>query len=186
MATIIDTYNCVYAGVGMGGAVADLGVRTLCRWIVAAARREKTTLVLDGRPKPDEPSENEFPELNLVYSGTGIKADQVIEQMAQRNGRRTALTVVTNDRALGAAVRRLGAKVVSCETYLQGLTGPRKSQRSGRTGTRQKSAGTGSSGETDAWMAEFGITDVPLAKPPRAAAASPDDLDIEDLLGPRG
>jgi hypothetical protein len=185
MAVIIDTYNCVYAGAAMGGALDHLSVRTLCRWIVAAPRREKTTLVLDGRAKPEEPSENEFPDLHLVYSGTGIKADLVIEQMVERSGRSAALTVVTDDRALGRAVKGLGAKVVPCEVYLKGLMGHRKG--GGRAEPGKKAAGTASAGETDAWLDEFGITGVPRkVEKPREQEPGIEDLDIEDLLGPRG
>jgi len=180
---IIDTYNCVYAGAALGGMLSDLGVRTLCRWIVAQPQRPKTTLVLDGRPKPDEPSENEFPDLNLVYSGTGIPADTVIQQLVVRAGRGAATTVVTDDRALGAAVQRLGAKVRSCDSYLKELTGRRK----GSPGavSRRKSSGTGSPGETQAWLDEFGIgAPPPPAKKP-VRNPDPESLDIEDLLGPR-
>ncbi len=188
MAIIIDTYNCVHAGAAMGGALADLSVRTLCRWIVAAPRREKTALVLDGRPKPQEPSENEFPDLHFVYSGAGITADLVIHQMADRSDRREALTVITNDRALAASVRHVGARVVPCETYLKKLIGSsRRAKSSGGGVSQQKSTGTSSPGETESWLQEFGITNVPPPNPP-AKIKNPDDedeLDIEKLLGPR-
>src|SRR5579875_318703 len=99
----------------MGGAFTGLTIRALCQWITASPRQISATLILDGRPKPDEPSENEFPHLTLTYSGAGVKADTVIGQLVERSGNKKKLTVVTNDRAVALHARRHYANAMSCE-----------------------------------------------------------------------
>ncbi|MEI8196131.1 MAG: NYN domain-containing protein [Phycisphaerae bacterium] len=188
MALIIDTYNCVHAGTALGGAFADMTVRKLCQWIVQAPHRSKTTLVIDGRPKPEEPSENEFPDLHLVYSGAGIEADTVIVQMVERSQNRRNLTVVTNDRALAAAIRRLNAVPQSCEHYLQALlTAHNAGRKLGPGGqTRlptQKTQGKIDPSVSAHWLKEFGITPPPEEKPKNRGGDDPDDLDMKDLMG---
>jgi hypothetical protein len=180
MAYILDAYNVVYAGDAMGGAMSGLTVRKLCQWIVASPQRLAATLVLDGRAKPEEPSENEFPEITLVYSGTGIKADTVIAQMVERSGNRKKLTVVTNDRAVALHARRHNATAMSCEAFLTHLiAGPRGSKSAlppRKTGT------AGTTGETAHWLKEFGITPPPVAPPP--ATDDPfDAIDMDKLMG---
>lgn len=195
MALIIDTYNCVHAGSALGGAFSDMSVRRLCQWIVQAPYRNKTTLVIDGRPKPEEPSENEFPDLHLVYSGAGIEADTVIAQMVERSLNRRNLTVVTNDRAVASAIRRLNAVPQSCEHFLQTLltahnAGRKLGERTaGRGGMKRgglpasKTQGKIDPAVSAHWLKEFGITPPPEAKPKSKGGDDPDDLDMKDLMG---
>jgi hypothetical protein len=187
VAYILDAYNVVYAGDAMGGAMNGLTVRKLCQWIVGSPQRLAATLVLDGRAKPDEPAENEFPEVTLVYSGTGIKADTVIAQMVERSANRKKLTVVTNDRAVALHARRNFAGAISCEAFLTSLIGgtggANAATRSALPPRKTGSAGT--TGETAHWLKEFGITPPPPAPPP--AAPTPDDpfgeIDMDKLMG---
>lgn len=189
MALIIDTYNCTHAGTAMGGAFADLTVRKLCQFLICAPSRSKTTLVIDGRPKPEEPGENEFPELHLLYSGAGIKADKVIDQMVERSQNRKNLTVVTNDRAVVAAARRRGAETKSCETFLLTLLA---ANNAGRKLGEGKSAGKPATQKTTGkidpslsahWLKEFGITPAPDAPKKKSSDNNPDDLDMKNLMG---
>ncbi len=128
MLYLIDTYNLLHAAAGFGGMASDLTVRTLCQFIVAATGSSgrgsgmRVTLVLDGRSKPQEPSENEFPDITLVYSGIGITADTVIGQRVERAKSRKKLTVVSNDREVTRHARRHFAGAMSCEAFLKLLT----------------------------------------------------------------
>jgi predicted RNA-binding protein with PIN domain len=182
---LVDTYNAVHAGLSMGGAMSGLTVRKLCQWIMASSHPLKVTLVLDGRAKPDEPSENEFPEVGFVYSGTGISADKVIGQMVERSGSKKNLTVVTNDRAVALHARRNYANAMSCEAFLSQLIGAKGPVRGGSVLPPHKTQGTGTSGETEHWLKEFGIKPEPKAAPKMPTGDEIEDLDIEDLLGPR-
>jgi hypothetical protein len=187
MATIIDTYNLIHSAGALGGAWSGLTVRGLCQWIIAGPRREKTTLVLDGRPKPDEPSENEFPELAFVYSGAGITADSAIARIVERSGNRRNLTIVTNDRAVAEHARRHFAGAIGCEAFLNRLLSDhQKAGAINRAKTpEKKTTGNQSPGEIEHWLKEFGI-DAPLPAP-KPKKKSPeeeiDDLDMNDLMG---
>ena len=182
---IIDTYNLVHAAAGSGGAAGDLSVRKLCQFIAAATTRMKVTLVMDGRAKPDEPSANEFPDIGLVYSGTGVKADTVIGQMVELAKSKKKITVVSNDREVVLQARRNYANAMSCEAFLRGLTqyNPRTS---GEGLPVKKVSGTATTGESEHWLEEFGLKRMPEEKPrAKAEDARVEGLDIEDLLGPR-
>lgn len=185
MAYIVDTYNAVHAGAAMGGALSGLTVRKLCQWISSSTQMGKVTLVIDGRAKPDEPSENEFPGIRIVYSGAGISADQVIGQMVEVSGNKKKITVVTNDRAVTLHARRNFANAMSCEAFLSQLIGAKPSGETGKVLPPHKTQGTGTSGETEHWMKEFGIKQEPKAAPKMPTGDEIEDLDIEDLLGPR-
>jgi hypothetical protein len=180
---VIDTYNLLHAASAMGGALGNMSVRKLCRYLVAAKRT--ATLVLDGRSKPDEPAAGDFPSLHFVYSGTSVPADTVIAQTVEIAPHRRKITVVSNDRAVALHARSNFSNAMSCEQFLQELmaSGPVP-----KDDPPQKSLGTATTGESDHWMREFGLAGDPNPHSlrPQAEEIRPDDLNIEDLLGPRG
>jgi hypothetical protein len=183
MRYVIDTYNLLHAAMAMGGPLRDVTVHTLCRYLAGGSM--KATLVLDGRAKPDEPSQNEFPGIELTYSGTGVPADTVIGQLVELAPQRKKVTVVSDDRAIVLHARRWFANAMSCEQFLRLITQytPVPSQE-----PAHKATGTPTSGESDHWMKEFGLHTDPNPQP---LAAKPEedplkDINIEDLLGPRG
>ena len=190
MRYLIDTYNLLHAGIATGGPLGDLTVRKLCRYLSAAPTHVKATLILDGRAKPDEPSINEFPDITLLYSGTGVTADAVIAQLIEGSPVRKKLTVVTNDRAVALHARRHFSHAISCEQFLRQLTEYTPVAAPPQDDPAHKSSGTPTPGESDHWMKEFGLTGDPNPKP-RIAPSKRDedplaDINIEDLLGPRG
>jgi transcriptional regulator of met regulon len=182
---LIDTYNLRHAAVALGGPLRDMTVRRLCQYLSASPASTKATLVLDGRAKPDEPSPNEFPDITLVYSGTGVPADVVIAQTIERSPHRKKLTVVTNDRAVALHARRHFASAISCEQFLRQITEHAPAPQDDPT---HKSTGSPTAGESDHWMKEFGLETDPNPQPHQAKPAEDPlaDINIEDLLGPRG
>lgn len=186
MRYLIDTYNLLHAAIATGGPLGDMSVRKLCRYLAAAPRVVQATLILDGRAKPDEPSPNEFPDITLVYSGTGVPADAVIAQIVERSTTRKKLTIVSDDRAVVLHARRYFANVMSCAQFIQQIT---QYTPAPQDEPAHKSAGTPTTGESDHWMKEFGLTADPNPLP-RLSKTKPDenplaDINIEDLLGPR-
>jgi hypothetical protein len=185
MRYLIDTYNLVHAAANQGGPLTGFTVRKLCQYIVGSPTAIKATLVLDGRPKPDEPWENEFPDINLVYSGAGVSADAVIAQTIERAAPpRKKLTVVSDDRAVILHARKNYAHVLSCDQFLQLLTehNPRAALDAMPP---KKVTGKSTAGEADHWLKEFGFENAPAPPPPPKNNDPLDDLNIEDLLGPR-
>lgn len=185
---LVDTYNLLHAGYGMGGPLATLSVRQLCQYITGATSPMKVTLVLDGRAKPDEPSLNEFPDIVLLYSGTGVKADTVIGQLVELARSKKKLTVVSNDRAVVLHARRHYANAISCESFLRELT--QYNPRATGALPSKKVSGTPTAGESEHWLKEFGLEGGAAGeekKSPRPAGDPEiDGLDIENLLGPPG
>jgi predicted RNA-binding protein with PIN domain len=186
MPYLLDTYNIIHAAYAMGGAVSGMTVRSLCQWIVASPHQIRATLVLDGRPKPDEPTENEFPDINFVYSGAGISADKVIAQTVERSGNKKKLTVVTNDKAVALHARRNFANAMSSEAFLNLLIG---ADRARNAATRaklpeKKTSPALSEGESQHWLQEFGLK----APPPKPRIPNPQtdaltDEDLKRLMG---
>src|SRR3954465_13248023 len=118
MRYVIDTYNLIHAAAGKGGTLSNMTVRKLCQYLAASPASIKATLVLDGRAKPDEPSENEFPDMTLTYSGTGVPADAVIAQIVERSAHRKRLTIVSDDREVVAHARRHYVRAMGCDEFL--------------------------------------------------------------------
>lgn len=182
MPIIVDCYNCLYAGQAMGGAMADLTVHRICR-LLTERGDSSAVLVLDGRPKPHEPSANEYPAVHLVYSGTGITADKVILERVSRSSAKGSITVITNDRAVAAGARRMGAKVMGCEAFLTrlihgGVIG--KSVPKAQQMSPQKTGEPTSKGEADLWLKEFGYKPGETKEKP---SGDDDDIDFEKLMG---
>jgi predicted RNA-binding protein with PIN domain len=187
MPYLIDTYNLLHAALATGGVFSNTTLRRLCQWITASPRSLQVTFILDGRKKPDEPDESEFPAINFIYSGVGITADTVIAQTLERAQNRKKLTVVTNDRAIILHARAHFAAAMSCEAFLSELLSNQPGQKGKRPALPpQKTAGTATSGETDHWLKEFGLTaPPPPADPHPLDPENPDDLDMDQLLGPK-
>jgi hypothetical protein len=183
MPYLLDTYNIVHAGRALGGAVSGLTVRKLCQWIVASPLPIKATLVLDGRPKPDEPDANEFPDVNFVYSGAGISADKVIGQLLERSGHRKKTTVVTNDRAVALHARQLFAQAMSSEAFLKMLIGADRAKTLKSQLPQKKTAGSLGEGETAHWLQEFGLKDPAAIPKPPPPEGELDDDEIQRLMG---
>jgi hypothetical protein len=191
MRYILDTYNLIHAASNMGGPLTGMTVRRLCQYLAASPAHLKATLVLDGRPKLNEPSENEFPDFTLVYSGTGVSADLVIGQIVERAASRKNMTVVSDDREVIRNACALYARVMGCESFMRQI-----SQYNARAAADalppKKTAGTPTTGEADHWMKEFGFEEgdgqgrVEEARPQRKADEELGGLNVEDLLGPRG
>ncbi|MCL2646152.1 MAG: NYN domain-containing protein [Phycisphaerales bacterium] len=187
MTYLLDTYNILHAAIPMGGAMANLTVRTLCQWITSSPRRIKAVLVLDGRAKPDEPMANEVPEVELVYAGAGVSADKVIGQLVEWAGSKKKVTVVTNDRAVALHARKHFANAMSSEAFLELLLGAEQAQRRALRAKLpgKKTSGTSSPGETQHWLKEFGLNVPPANTTPRPSGEEREmtDEEIERLMG---
>jgi predicted RNA-binding protein with PIN domain len=185
MRYLIDAYNLVHAAAAMGGPLGGMTVRRLCQYLAASPAGGKATLVLDGRAKPEEPSVHEFPEITLVYSGAGVAADAVIAQTIERSRERKKITVVTNDRAVALHARQHLVNAMSCEVFLRQLT---EGVAALPEEPGHKATGTPTTGEADHWMREFGLEGDPNpgAAGPKVEDEGVGEIDIEDLLGPRG
>ncbi len=82
----------------------------------ATARRRRVLLVFDGEPLTPPPTSD------ILYSGHGRTADDLILSLLGEQADPRGWTVVTNDRPLGDRCRHLGARVERCDQFRKRLT----------------------------------------------------------------
>jgi len=108
-----------------------------------------------------------FPNLDLVLRSTGARsADDVIVEEAQQSSFARRITVVTNDRTLGARVRSLGCRVMSGETFLGRLAidAHRPASRAGSSRARASEGRADprlSPESVEHWLRTFGFDSSP-------------------------
>jgi len=160
---IIDCYNLLHAT--MPPSLAGLDEGRLCRLLAGAGYGGgRANLVCDGVVKPHTPAESGIDGIELVYSGHGRSADDLIIDMLRKNSAPRRLTVVTNDRQIQKAARRRRAKVRSCESLIHELASHVATPRSGTTSASTTKPDTVklTDQQVQQWLGEFGIdTDSP-------------------------
>jgi predicted RNA-binding protein with PIN domain len=123
MHLVIDGYNLIHNCLelltahqqGQGRHALAAALR-----IYRQKKGHKVTVVFDGGPE-HQPLRGSLDGVPVVYSGGELSADEMIVEMARRGG--PGLTVVTCDRALGEACRRLGAELVPADVFAGRLMG---------------------------------------------------------------
>jgi predicted RNA-binding protein with PIN domain len=145
---LIDGYNLMMAG---GKPVPRRRFEGARRRLIerldgfARARRARCEVVFDGGGPGIPHSE----WLTVRYAPD---ADAAIVARIQAEGDRTALTIVTDDRAIVEAARAKRIKVVSSREFARRL----EPAPSAATAPDPKRRGI-SPGEAEAWMKEFGL-----------------------------
>ena len=82
----------------------------------AMLRRRRVLLIFDGVPETPPPTND------VLYSGHGRKADDLILSLLGKEADPRGWIVVTNDRPLGDRCRHLGARVERCDQFRKRLT----------------------------------------------------------------
>jgi predicted RNA-binding protein with PIN domain len=119
---LIDGYNVIRRDPDLRGAEAEsleAGRRALLARLAEHARSssDRFIVVFDGAPVPGRAS---VPgRLEVVFSRPPSKADDVLVRLARREG--AGGVVVTSDRAVGDAARRVGCTVIDAEEFLARL-----------------------------------------------------------------
>jgi predicted RNA-binding protein with PIN domain len=84
-------------------------------------------LVFDGKVRRDEESGRSYRSpLDIIYTPKGQSADQYIVERIESSENPRQITVVTNDRALVANARSLGAKTTPNAEFIQWLLSRKK------------------------------------------------------------
>ncbi|MEM1071786.1 MAG: NYN domain-containing protein [Planctomycetota bacterium] len=128
---LIDGYNVLHAE-GAGTLLPlDAAIEDLAELIALSRyRRRRPTIVCDGAPpaaRPGSAWDRLAPDrlrigpTAVVYAGPGADADSLIEAMIDRCHAKKRLTVVSSDRRLIAAVRRVGGRSLSSAGFLRQL-----------------------------------------------------------------
>jgi len=131
---IIDGHNLTFADpqareLLVGGNPAASRERIL-RTVgaLAAETGEKVTVVFDGTGGGPSERQTGRRHVRVAYAGADRTADfEILRMLRQSTGRRD-VSVVTDDRSLGRAVRQLGAKVQRLEEFFKRVAQARRSR----------------------------------------------------------
>lgn len=117
MPLVIDAYNLLHAALGFG---RDLGVEGLAR-LISSSRfaGQPATLVCDGHRNGAEGKK--YPHIRVVFAGSGLDADSIIEHIVARDSAPRRLVVVSSDRRVQAAGKRRRCTVYPSEAFLAQL-----------------------------------------------------------------
>ena len=144
---LVDGNNLLHATGGDAGDVPRRGL--LARLAAQIPTGIEATLVLDGAPDPGAPMHSRIrPGLEIRHSGR-LSADAVLLRAVEARPfeSRDSVVVVSNDIALGDAVRRSGGRARPVAWLEQRLaTPPRRTPGSSIGGPRPTAAGGGPAG----------------------------------------
>jgi predicted RNA-binding protein with PIN domain len=174
MRYLIDGYNLVHAMGLLGGKAGPHGLQkarlALLGHLCGCHRTEvsSVTVVFDasGAPPGSEPEDN-YQGIHIYYALIG-EADDLIEDLIQRDSTPRQLTIVSDDHRLQQAARRRHCPVLGCLDYLEEME--RVRQRKPTSESVPAKPESMSDGETQHWLREF----ADLADDPR----------LRDALGP--
>ena len=118
---IVDAYNVLHADGVLPPHLEGGGVPGLIR-LLAASRyaRRRITLVCDGGASGSR-SGVRIDGVYVLYSGHEAEADDLIETLIEKYHRGNPLDVVSTDRRLRKAARRVGAGSIRSEDFLARL-----------------------------------------------------------------
>lgn len=81
--------------------------------------RLKLTLIFDAHNQEDDLRRTHYKNVEILYSGRGETADDLILTMIENAEVPGNYTVVTSDKQLASAFRRHGGRSVSAEAFLK-------------------------------------------------------------------
>lgn len=164
---IIDAYNLLHqwhSHPGRGGPGDDL------RALAGLIRRcgldsGRVLLVCDGASPGD--GGVHLAGVEAVFSGHSHSADEVIIETVRRSSAARGVTVVSSDRAVATACRRLGATAVECRVFLARAVASAARPRGAEKPQPPLPLGDA---ETGVWLAYFGVkVDHPQRNPAEPA-----------------
>jgi predicted RNA-binding protein with PIN domain len=158
MPVVIDGYNLLHAARGVEGC-SQLGRGQLCEMVAAWSRRtgESALLVFDGaQPSEALASQLHGEGVDVLYSGAGQSADQVIDEHIRASSAPRRLTVVSTDRAIRRAARRRRCRHATSADFLELMVRVLSKPRRPQVEPPEKRTGTPPE-EVDDWLRRFGF-----------------------------
>lgn len=86
-----------------------------------AHQKKEATIVFDSAYTQGEGTHTSLAYLHIIYTAAKETADEWIYDRIRISKKPSQHTVVTSDRTLAKNIRRLGAKVLSLDTFLKAL-----------------------------------------------------------------
>ncbi|MBK9129337.1 MAG: NYN domain-containing protein [Phycisphaerales bacterium] len=168
MTVLIDGNNLLHAARDIDPSDLLIGRSMLCDILGSwgERRRERVCIVFDG-PAPTAPLAEQIGHvaLQVVFSGGGVSADDVLNRIIAADSAPRRLTVVSTDREVGQAGRRRGSRVMRSDAFWRqvrrDLARPLSTPR---VEPVEKEAGLDPQA-TQEWLREFGVADPPEDDP---------------------
>lgn len=169
MALLIDAYNVTHADYRLPERYDLNSASGLCRTL-DRVRKGRVVVVADGSPKPDDRAAPDTGGVELIFSGKGREADDVIEDLIEAEADPRNLIVVSSDHRLQRAAQRRGATYMDAEPFLRELAAALRLGDAPGGGPVKPA----DSLDAAAWMRKFDIHET------RGTDANPDAQKIED------
>ena len=192
MPILIDCYNVLHAD--KPPVLAWLSEASLCILMARSSwARSGVTIVCDGSPKPHSPDLMAVDPVELIFSGVGQSADDVIIRLIDEDSAPKRLTVVSSDQVIRRAARRRRARDWTAEAFLNRLAKVVIKGKGKADDPPQESSKPGGGEMTDhhinEWLTEFGLAekqapdqDDPFKDPWADVDKIQDIDDLDDLL----
>lgn len=156
MAYLIDGNNLMWHTPGLNPDQNKAQIQLLERLSAFRFRRRnkprRITVVFDGPRKRTLPDPGSFKGVRILYPQRSSNADEVIKEIVEKRKDKSAMTVVTSDRALSHAVRSHGVQVMTCREFNVFLKESFKPVR-----IEEKGEVALSSHEVDEWLRFFRV-----------------------------
>lgn len=155
--TIIDGYNVLHTSRWLRTSWHGVDRRRFCMLLAQLSRHrsEKVTVVFDSLPCDSDPALAPPASLEVMYSGHGRTADDVIIQIVNASTGPRDLTVVSSDRQIRSAAKRRGCKLVRAGEFIKGAAAE-LAQANVHNEPDEKHKGS-TSAQTRQWLIEFGL-----------------------------
>ena len=159
MAVIVDGYNVLHASRWLSSPFKGVDRQGLCQVLgtLARHRAEKITVVFDAAPARRDPVISGSLPVQVIYSGHGRTADEVIIQMVENSSGPRELTVVSSDRQIRAVAKRRGCKLSRAGEFIKAAARElteAETQLSAEPTEKQEGLGRE---QTRQWLSEFGL-----------------------------
>lgn len=179
---IIDAYNLLNVQGVLPAHLAGLDLIQLVS-LVRSSRHagDRILLVCDGHlsrladrvPHHDRDHVRvQFGGVELLFSGHGIEADDVIEALLAHHAGSNTLIMVSSDRRLIRAARKVGARPIGSDAFLRHLAIDHDRNRSTHRPERSRCHTPLNRGSVAFWMHEFGLGE-PIDRPPTPEVTIP-------------
>jgi hypothetical protein len=157
MPFIIDGYNLLHSIQKSDEHFAGSGDVLMCKVLNTFLRRngEKGQIIFDGIGPPEKSGFENLSNLEVIFSGPRIEADEVVEDKIKTSSAPKGLTIVSDDRRLRAAAKKSRAASIKCQAFWRSVLEQTKSKPSPKE-PREKRFGI-TEGETEQWLEFFNL-----------------------------
>jgi predicted RNA-binding protein with PIN domain len=177
MLLIIDGYNLIFAGLfypqsslktdKINFKSKDFLLKTRENLIsklktYMASKKYQIIVVFDGNKSPapaGQSHQKESPQIEIVFSGRGSTADEVIFQLISARPRES-IKVVTSDKSLADTLKKsrpTGIEIISVSKFIRELSIPVRDTKYDEGEPREKFVGlNGNPGAVEKWVSAFG------------------------------